>query len=277
MHNTEHLILQLQVLLAFTKGSPDTHTVVNIGKSLDLTKQKVSRLLKELEEGGYVDRSDCRQPKLTEAGEQMAAYYADRLSLAFHFLLYDGVSLAHAQHDAYIWALYNSEETMDALRKTGVWHRLKEDLRSRKDLNGAVVCAGLEDGLYRFPFMIYRQHATEQTCVSMANEGFEHPGNLIVKNGMGRIHLRIRTMTARTRTGEEAEGKVVGVKYYADGIYQPAAVSEDLVSFPAAALHFIGGGTDERQVLHGSVSLQMSCSVGETLMPEAKAVFTVMV
>lgn len=55
----------------------------------------------------------------------------------------------------------------------------------------------------------------------MANEGFEHPGNLLVKNGEGRIYLRIRTITARAEAGaEEIEGKVVGVKYYAGGAYQ---------------------------------------------------------
>lgn len=72
-------------------------------------KQKVSRIFMALEREGLLDRSDPRRPCLTEAGRARAAYYEERMNVVLNHLLYEGLDIDSAMHDAYAWALIRSE------------------------------------------------------------------------------------------------------------------------------------------------------------------------
>ena len=273
----DHEILKLRVLLVFLKGDADTHTVVKIAKTLNVTKQRVSRLLIELEKEGIVDRSDQRNPRLTTFGRERAEYYAGRITVSLNHLLFEGVSIENAEQDAYHWAIYNTDETMEIIRSSSAWYRAKYELRSRREFSGTGLCKTLGDGVYHFNFVIYREHVKNGSNLSMANEGFEHPGTLIVKNGFGTILLRIVTLQASSPVSHgPMTGKVVGVKYLENGEFVAAEVGDDVVTFPASTLKFVNIGENINQMLHGSVCLKMKGSAGIAHMPESVAVFNML-
>ena len=62
-----------------------------------------------LEREGLLDRSDPRRPCLTEAGRARVAYYEERTNGVLNHLLYEGLDIGSAVHDAYAWALIRSE------------------------------------------------------------------------------------------------------------------------------------------------------------------------
>lgn len=62
-----------------------------------------------LEREGLLDRSDPRRPCLTEAGRARVAYYEERTNVVLNHLLYEGLDIGSAVHDAYAWALIRSE------------------------------------------------------------------------------------------------------------------------------------------------------------------------
>lgn len=273
----DYEILKLRVLMQLLKGDDESHTVSKISRTLDVHKQRISRLLMDLEKEGVADRTNQRKPCLTPEGRMKAAYYSERITTSLNHLLFEGVSIEKAEQDAYHWALYNTDETMEVIKSAAVWQNAKYQLRNKKRFSGSELCKTLGDGVYHFNFVIYRERIKNGSSLSMANDGFEHPGRLVVKNGCGKIYLRIAVIEASSPISRTPlTGKAVSVKYMENSDFISAELSNDIVSFPAAALDFINIGEKISQVLHGSVYLKIKCSIGAVHMPESTAVFNMM-
>lgn len=270
-------ILRLRILQSFLKDD-ETCTVMGISRTLGETKQTVSRIIIGLEKEGLIDRSNLRHPVLTEKGREVAQKYSERINISLNHLMYEGVNVESAKSDAYRWALYNSEDTMDVIRSSEKKYRAKYDLRDENHFSGSLLCKKLEDGEYQLPFIIYREHVHNGTNVSMANKGFEHPCTLIVKNGVGMLHLKsIKIQEISASTGKPISGSVQTLKYLDKGNFIGAEKSGDVLSFPISAVNFVNIGEGIGQVLHGTLTLKMQCSVGENHMPESTAIFTILI
>lgn len=139
--------------------------------------------------------------------------------------------------------------------------------------------ASLEkDGCYAFPFLIFREHIKSGSNISIANEGFEHPCNLYVKNGVGTMQLRAVPLSAKSQlSGKLMSGKVKNIRYFDSERFVSAELNGQIFSFPADVLQFINVGSDAGQKLHGSVCLQMECSLGLLHMPELTAIFSMLI
>lgn len=271
-------ILRLRVLLCFLNADADDCTVTGIARTLGKEKYTISRIFTVLEKEELINREDPRNPVLTEKGRMEALRYSERIEVTLNHLLYEGVDVENARRDAFYWALYCSDKTMDVVKATEERYRVKYELREKKQFNGSVLCKMLGDGSYLFPFIIYREHVKNGNNISMANNGFEHPCTLHVENGVGTVQLRAVNMSANSATnGKLMRGKVQGLKYMDNGRFVSTETSGDILSFPAEALNFVNIGTGVGQVLHGSVCLRMQCSVSVVHMPEATAIFTMMV
>lgn len=271
-------ILKLRILLCFQNEAPSICTVTGLSRLLDESKQKISRAFISLEKEGLIDRSDNRRPVLTEKGKCKALYYEERTDIILNHLLYEGLDMDNAEHDAFAWAMFSSDAGFEMLKNSEQRYHAKYTLRKKTHFSGEVLCSYLKDGEYRFPFLIYREHMSEGSNLSMANEGFEHPCSLVVKNGKGVIRLKAVDVSFKSlATGREMNGKVRDLRYMKNGEFYPAAEDGEWLSFPAEALSFINMGTGIGQILHGSVCIRMRCSVGTKHMPESTAVFTIIV
>lgn len=191
-------ILRLRVLLCFLRLAPEECTVTAIARTLGEEKYSVSRAIASLEKEECVSREDVRNPRLTEKGCLMAEQYSERLEITLNHLLYEGVDMESAKKDAFVWALYCTDSTMEAVRVTEERYRVKYELRNQKRFNGGTLCKKLKDGCYSFPFLIFREHIKNGSNLSMANEGFEHPCGLYVKNGIGTVRLRAVPISAKS-------------------------------------------------------------------------------
>lgn len=202
-------VLKLRVLLCFLNEEPKTCTVTGLAGVLGEGKQKVSRMLMALEREGLLDRSDPRRPCLTEAGRARAAYYyEERTNVVLNHLLYEGLDIDNALHDAYAWALMSSDEGMALIRSSEQRYRAKYELCRQSEFGGAELCRRLGDGEYRFPFLIYKEYVSGGTNLSMANEAFSHPCTLAVSDGVGMVCLRPVDLSARSQmTGREMNGR----------------------------------------------------------------------
>ena len=271
-------IFRLRVLLCFLRFAPSDCTVTAIARTLGEEKYSVSRAIMSFEKDGYIDRSDTRNPKLTEKGYTVARRYSERLEITLNHLLYEGVDMESAKKDAFVWALYCTDSTMEAVRATEERYRVKYELRDKKQFNGALLCKKLRDGCYPFPFLLFREHIKNGSNLSMANEGFEHPCSLYVKNGVGTVQLRAVPLSAKSGlSGKLMSGRVKTIRYFDSGRFISAEQNGQIFSFPADVLQFVNVGSNAGQILHGSVCLHMECSVGLIHMPESEAIFSMLV
>ena len=271
-------ILKLRILLCFQSEDPSICTVTGLSRLLDESKQKISRAFISLEKDGLIDRSDNRRPVLTEKGKSKASYYEERTDIILNHLLYEGLDMDNAEHDAFAWAMFSSDACFEMLKNSEQRYHAKYTLRKKASFSGEVLCSHLKDGEYRFPFLIYREHMNDGSNLSMANEGFEHPCSIIVKNGKGIIRLKAVDVSFKSlATGKEMNGKVRDLRYMKNGEFYPAEQDGEWLSFPAEAVSFLNMGTGIGQILHGSVCIRMRCSVGTKHMPESTAIFTIIV
>lgn len=131
------------------------------------------------------------------------------------------------------------------------------------------------NGVYTFPFTFIRVKAKDGEIISMADDAFEHPCFLTVRDGVGTIQLRAVPMTGiSASTGKRMSGKVQTIKYLDGGEYIGAECRGDIFSFPAAPIRFKNMGANMQQTLDGTLFVRMKCSVGVLHMPESDAVFT---
>lgn len=271
-------ILRLRVLLCFLRFAPADCTVTAIARTLGEEKYTVSRAFASLERDGYITREDPRNPLITEKGYLTAKRYSERLDIALNHLLYEGVDMESAKQDAFVWALYCTDSTIEAVRATEARYRVKYELRDQKQFSGATLCRRLKDGCYAFPFLLFREHIKNGSNLSMANEGFEHPCNLYVKKGVGTVQLRSVSLSAKSQlSGALMSGRIQSLRYFDAGRFLSAESNGQLFSFPADVLQFVNVGSNAGQILHGTVCLQMECSVGPVHMPESVAIFSMLI
>ena len=272
-------ILKMRALICFLNEDPALCTVTGLADILGEGKQKISRLLMSLEKEGLLDRSDLRRPRLTQAGREQAAYYEKRTNIVLNHLLYEGLDLNDAEHDAYAWARFSSERGIEIIKSFEQRYRAKYELRRRKEFGGEELCRHLADGEYSFPFLIYRETVRGGTNLSMANEGFRHPCVLRVADGRGQIVLQPVDLSAKSPlTGRKMNGRVRKLTILQpDGVFMRAEEDGANLAFSADVLHFLNIGAGMGQILHGSVCMRMQCSVGTMHMPESTAIFTIMI
>lgn len=270
-------MIKLRTLLCFVNEEKEC-SVTNIARTLGVEKYLISRALVSLEKEGLVNRSNPRMPMLTKEGQEKAEFYASRVKVTTNHLIYEGVNIKDAREDALIWALYGSEEALKVFYSSADIYQIKYDMRNQKSFSGEVLCKKMEDGIYEVPFLFYREHIRDNNNLSMANMGFHQPCILHVQNGKGTIQLHIREVLKKSmQSGNIQSGHVKNFKYYHDGYATNAEINGNILSFSAAALNFINIGTGVGQILHGSVCVEMECTVGNVHMPRSKAIFTIMI
>lgn len=275
-HSTE--VLKIRTLLCFLNKEAKDCSVTKIARTLGTEKYSISRVLISLEEEGLVDRENRRKPVLTSYGRQEAQRYAERMQIAVNHMLYEGVDMNSAKADAFYWALYNSEKTMEVLQTADIKAHVKYAMSETRMFGGEAFCRKFPDGTYSFPFLIYRTKIEQGSNLSWANSGFENSCLLTVKDGIGTIQLRTKAAYAKNpMTGEEEGGYLRSMKYFDLGEYVCAEQSGTLVSFPASVLKFITIGSGADCILHGSVCVKLGSVVGEREMREYDAVFTILI
>ena len=271
-------ILKMRILICFLKMSQENCTVTNLSKTLAAEKYAVSRAMMSLEKEGLLDRSNSRHPKLTPSGIISAKKYAERMDIAINHLIYEGVPQSNAQDDATYLSMYCSDQTFEVIQGMEERYRIRHVLKEKRNFDGSVLCKKLRDGSYLFPFILYRESAKNGSNISMANDGFEHPCLLTVHRDAGIISLKARDVSRYSAVnGKRMTGKISSLKYFDGNKFCDAQSNGDVLSFPADVLDFLSVGNDAGRILHGSVCLKMTCSVGAMHMPESTAIFTILI
>lgn len=270
---------QIQVLLYFLEAEKKKRTVTDAAKSLGRTKASVTRALDGLEKLGYAERIEARKTALTPSGISLAEKYRQQLQVMERYMQYQDLSPAQGKENALkMLAADFSDEFLQRLKEQEEQMQIKEAFAGRQNFSGAELCMHLKDGSYFVPFVIYREHVKDGNNISMGNNGFEHPCELVVKDHKGIVYLTIKTVCAASaQNGQLMEGRIQKLQYKMDGIFYDAGRDGRYMYFPASEIRFMAMGTGRESILHGSICLNMQCSVGSLHMPESNAVFTMLI
>lgn len=269
---------QIQLLLYFLEAEPGKRTVTDASKQLGRTKVAVTRALDKLEEKNIVERVEGRKTVLIAYGNNIAKDLENKLKAAERYMQYHDIPPAVAGQNALAMIQAGfTEEFLECMEEQEERMRIKEFFAGRKNFTGKELCEQLKDGSYTLPFIIYRENIKNGSNLSMANNGFENPCQLVVKNHVGNVYLTVRTVTAESAVSAKLmEGRVERLQYEKSHSFVDALCDGRYVHFPADVLKFVSMGNGREEVLHGSVRMKIKCSVGILHMPEGRAVFTLL-
>lgn len=245
-------ILRLRVLLCFL-SSENNCTVTGIARTLGEEKYKISRILSSLEKEKLVDKTNPRSIGLTELGAIEAEKYSQRIRIVLNHLTYEGLDTQSALHDAFYWALYSTKKSIEVISSTEKKYRLKYKLRDKESFGGKFFCRQLENGVYRFPFVVYSQSISDNSNISHTNGCFINPCTLTVENGKGFVQLQ-------AVNNFKNSAKIQTIEYSDGDLLIRAEKSADVFSFPAEAVKFINLGSGIDQIMHGSLKLKIQYS-----------------
>lgn len=269
--------LKMKVLQCFQKMAQKSCNVTNLAKVLGKEKYSISRAIIALEKEGFINRNNPRHPYLTGAGEIAAKRYAHRMDVVTNHLIYEGVSYQQAQNDAAVLTMYCSDETFSVIQNLEEKYKIRYIFRNKRDFDGKDLCKNLSDGVYSFPFIIYRETLSENSNISMANYGFEHPCVISVNKGTGIVKLKAQRINDASSKNNRMKGRISAFQYYNGFEFCDGVQDGDVYSFPAECIKFLSIGNGNACILHGSVCLKMRFSVGFEHMPEITAVFTILI
>lgn len=265
------VVLRLRVLLCFLTDNSRAKSVTGISKTLGLPKYTITRALTAMEKEGLVDRSDQRSPKLTRQGMLAAKKYETRINITANHLIHEGVSAEAAQRDAVYWAIYSSEESMQAVKAIEERYRIGHNLKEKKRFGGELFCRSLADGTYSLPFVLYSENIESMGNVSALNACFERWCTLFV-NGKNVI-VKLRALTAPAGS----DLYIKDLHYAENGEFIRAERNGNVFSFPVSPFSFINLGTDGSSLLHGSLCLKIQYAGRNMGRREATVIFAMLI
>lgn len=268
---TELTAVRMRILFCILHMKDKNINAAGIARGLHISKSTVSRALEYFQRENILKETGI---SLTTYGRELMKGLWRKKEILQEFLSEGGqMNSAMAEEEAINMILCTSEKTLETFI---------EKIRPRQD--NCVLCEIdgfcekcidylLEDGEYEISFTIYKDNSEKHMQVSMANDGFHHPGKMIVKNGVGTIELQSKKVVRPTPFGEGMlAGHVDRVSYLMNHQYENALHDGNYWKFPASCMKFTYNKGEG--VLMGSTTLRLNCSVGKMYMPESIALFT---
>ena len=116
MHLQESGEMYLETIYVLSKKGGEVRSV-EVGEYMGFSKPSVSRAIRLLKEGGYVEMAEDGPLTLTPAGREVAEKIYERHTTLSAFLERIGVSPEVAAHDACKMEHDISDETFDAIKR----------------------------------------------------------------------------------------------------------------------------------------------------------------
>lgn len=267
-------VLKVRTLICLLGMMEHCSSVTHLANILNVAKSTVSRVVDWCEKYGMLERVE-RKIYLTQYGLQLAEEYERRFEMAHDWLVSEGVQEQIAQADAMKLSLEVSNQTVAVIEKTVRYRMIKQRLGNKMQFSGRTFCEALDDGTYPIAFVFYRCGCKDGCTIlpSMANDGFDNPGQLIVKNKSGVIVLKAKKLEHTSNHGPfKLKGVLQTLKYEDGGRFKDAGKEGYNFYFPASILKFLNVGSSN--FVQGSAILKVTASVGQLHMPESKTIFT---
>lgn len=271
---------QMKYLLALLHQPGKRQNQSNVARIFGVNKSTVSRALVEAVNQGILTEGENGY-ELTGYGRDYVQTYERCLDSISDWLVSQGADPEDARNDSYALLESCSERTLEILQNRGKIAKIYQGMQhfeNSTSFSGVQIAGFIEPGEYRVPFVFYRIDKEEMLApkASMANEAFYHPATLAISHTGSYICLRMKNIIQRSRVnGEELEGKLKTMKYMSGEREKTVMLNDEKVYIPIEVMQFYYIRQDN--LLRGYMEFKMSCTVGNTHMPESTAVLMVYV
>ena len=249
---------KLAYLLFLYKQKETNCTVTRLAEEFGVSKSTFSRVLNIF----YHENLIIQKGKgiLSTKGEKLAKnYFKDIAEIKLWLKNISNLSDEEAYQEALTLVLVLSKK------------KLFEKIDKIKSISGDMLTVNLEDGKYQFAFTIYKLNKLE---ISMANDGFVHPGILEINNGKGNLILFPKEIEHESLLGNIIlKGQVESLKYMLDQEFISSQNIKNSYIIPIDRLKF--HYCKEERILQTSIKIKVRANVGIIHMPESCAVLNI--
>jgi Mn-dependent DtxR family transcriptional regulator len=261
-------------LIYIKKSGGVGSSVTQLSEALGVAKSTVSRAVSRCAEIGVVERYAGKHVMLTDEGVRIGEELEHRCREVKLWLESMSGVAAAAPDDVLHGALSLPDSTVRIIERNERMQRLYRRVGDRAVLSGEDFCAALGDGKYPVSIMCYRTDVGKtRKTPSMANDGIENDGELIIKNNNGMLRFKTRPVEhISSLGGMPIKGRLATLKYPDGSEYKDAQRKGDTYCFPASAMNFV---CVSGRVMQGDIVLKMACSAGTKHMPESESVMEV--
>ena len=268
--NTEGL-KYMMALAEIREGRP---SATKVAKEFGVNRSTVCRALADYVEQDFLTSNF----QFTQKGLHYIEICIERRDSILNALTNKGMTYEKAKNSAITILCSCDWETVDLLARSidKFYDSRKKRLQKekKKSFSGSKVNEYLRVGNYTASFLFLKMDKHKHGQVSMANEGFRHPGTLIISTDGNYLLLRLTLVERQSRFANQfLRGRLDGMKYEKDGGIHQVKIKNNCAYIPLEAFHFLY--VKEDNILQGKAELIMSCSVGALNMPESKAVLNI--
>lgn len=263
---------KINYLLFLYDHLQDHYTITKMAQHIGVSKSTFSRVLNTFYQDGLI--SEKGKGTLSCKGCTLARQYKQEVQKLTNWLMYSvGFSQDAARQEAISLILSMSDEGRAKLVNHTNIIRLFQLIENIKYINGDMLSANLDDGLYPFAFTVYKE---DKVSISMANDGFVHPAYLKVCLGSGKLILKAKEIEHESLMGKMVlKGKLSSLKYQVDNVYEQAEFLHDNYIIPISKLNFYY--SKEEKILQTTIKIQVQANVGLIHMPESEAIMSIMI
>jgi DNA-binding MarR family transcriptional regulator len=249
-------------------------SITQLSKAVGVAKSTMSRTVSRCVELGLVMRVNGKYVALTEKGLPVGEEL-ERRCREVRLWFGNMFGADSVDEDAVVrGAISLPDSTAQIMERNTRLQSLHLRVGDRAILPGEEFCTALGDGKFPVSVMFYRANAEgNRKLPSMANDGIESDGELVIENNRGLLRLKSRPVEHIPLSGNGlVKGRLSTLKYYDGADYKTAKRKGDVYYFPANAMSFV---CVSGRVTQGNVVLKMSCSAGPEYMPESESVMEV--
>ena len=261
---------KLAYLLFLYKQKETNCTVTRLAEEFGVSKSTFSRVLNIF----YHENLIIQKGKgiLSTKGEKLAKnYFKDIAEIKLWLKNISNLSDEEAYQEALTLVLVLPNKTRYNLISDLYKKKLFEKIDKIKSISGDMLTVNLEDGKYQFAFTIYKLNKLE---ISMANDGFVHPGILEINNGKGNLFLFPKEIEHESLLGNIIlKGQVESLKYMLDQEFISSQNIKNSYIIPIDRLKF--HYCKEERILQTSIKIKVRANVGIIHMPESCAVLNI--
>ncbi len=261
---------KLLYLLFLYDHKDKKYTITRIAQEMEISKSTVSRVLNTFyQEGLLLEKGkgglSCQGCLLARRYKQDINKVAKWLENTVDF------NQEEAYQEALSLILTMSKDARNKLVNNTSKQRLFAIINNVKEISGDMLGANLDDGEYPFAFTIYKK---DQLGISMANDGFIHPGILKVKFGCGELILTPKEVEQESLMGKIVlKGKLESLKYEVDHQYVTSKLCRGRYIIPISKLYFFY--SKEEKILQTTLKIKVKLEEGIINMPEKEAILTI--
>lgn len=274
-------IVYMRVLIAFDNGEEEAPSVTKIAQQLGVTKYVVSRAVSRFAEIGYINRENVRRPFLTGDGRRAVKNYKEKIEIARYVYLMTGREVSEDVVFKAAMSYDDEDPVYKSFKSSYELYKIISMFKGSGGFSGRDFSIKVGNARIRADFKMtkvgdIKNCQSIRDTISMAQNGFEKPCEIVVINSDGSLLLRpveMKHLSMLDKT--EKKGHAVNLCYFKDNRFKNADFDGECYYIPLSCVQFTCKDNGIRSEINGEILLQMMCSAGKIHMPVSVAMMNV--